>query len=173
MYNISVTLTLKYKKYVNIYVILNERGKSMEHVETIKCLVELDEILKYLDKKELEKIPENIRNAINEKKDKEYKWKYDETKKLKEQNINRKTIAMLSYLNMEYLLNDEQRELMKQIHKNNEEKAEQRKSKKYNSDNIFKTTTEYSEIEETALVEVKHEKWYEKIVVFIKKIFKR
>ena len=90
----------------------------MDKVQTTQYLVELDEILKYLDKQELVKIPENIRKAIVEKKDKEYKWQYDETKELKEQNIHRKTIAMLSYLNMKYLLNDEQKELMRQIHKN-------------------------------------------------------
>lgn len=145
----------------------------MEQVQTIKCLVELDEILKYIDKEDLEKIPEDIRNAIAEKKDKEYKWKYDETKELKEQNIHRKTVAMLSYLNMEYLLNDEQKELMKQIHKNNEEKAEQEKYEKYNPDNLFKIKTEYPKPEETALVGVKTEKWYEKIFSFIKNIFKR
>lgn len=145
----------------------------MEQVQTIKCLVELDEILKYIDKEDLEKIPEDIRNAIAEKKDKEYKWKYDETKELKDQNIHRKTVAMLSYLNMEYLLNDEQKELMKQIHKNNEEKAEQEKYEKYNPDNLFKSKTEYPKPEETALVGVKTEKWYEKIFSFIKNIFKR
>lgn len=145
----------------------------MEQVQIIKCLVELDEILKYIDKEDLEKIPENIRNAITEKKDKEYKWQYDETKELKEQNIHRKTVAMLSYLNMEYLLNDEQKELMKQIHKNNEEKAEQEKYEKYNPDNLFKNKTEYPKTEETALAGVKPEKWYEKIFAFIKNIFKR
>ena len=45
--------------------------------------------------------------------------KSDETKPLKDQNVSRDTIAFLAYLNMEYLLNDEQKELMQQIHEFN------------------------------------------------------
>ncbi len=43
---------------------------------------------------------------------------------------------MLSYINMEYLLNTEEKEVMKKMHRYNEEKIRKRKSKKYNS-NIF------------------------------------
>ena len=106
-------------------------------MEYEKCLVELDEILKYLDLEELNKIPVEIRKVINEKKDKQYKWNYDEAKPLKEQNINRKTIAMLSYLNIKYLLNEEQINLMKELHQFNETKIEKEKLEKYNFNNIF------------------------------------
>jgi len=87
-----------------------------------KCLVELDEILKHLSYEDLEKIPYDIRKSIEDEKDKSYIWIYDEYKKLSEQNISRKTVAMLSYLNMEYLLDKEQRNLMKKIHDTNEKK---------------------------------------------------
>ena len=107
-------------------------------MEYEKCLVELDEIFKYLNDDDKKNIPYEIRKAIHEKKDKNYNWTYDESKKLNEQNINRKTIAMLSYLNMEYLLNDEQKTLMEELHKFNEKKIEKEKSEKYNSDSIFK-----------------------------------
>ena len=88
-----------------------------------KCLVELDEILKHLSCEDLEKIPYDIRKSIEEEKDKSYIWIYDEHKKLSEQNISRKTIAMLSYLNMEYLLDNEQKILMKKIHDTNEKRT--------------------------------------------------
>ena len=91
-------------------------------MEYEKCLVELDEIFKYLKDEEKRNIPYEIRKAIKEKKDKHYHWNYDESKTLNEQNINRKTIAMLSYLNMEYLLNEKQKKLMEEIHKFNEKK---------------------------------------------------
>ena len=39
-------------------------------MEYKKCLVELDEILKYLKDEDREKIPQEIRMAIKEKKDK-------------------------------------------------------------------------------------------------------
>ena len=100
-------------------------------MEYKKCLVELDEILKYLRQEDLAKIPEEIRKAIKEKKDMQYNWEYDESKELKDQNINRKTIAMLSYLNMEYLLNKEQKRFLEELHMANENKNEKEKAKKY------------------------------------------
>lgn len=142
-------------------------------MEYEKCLVELDEILKYLKYEDLIKIPYKIRSAISQKKDKQYKWNYDRSKNLDEQNINRKTIAILSYLNMEYILNKEQKELMKNFHKVNEEKAEEEKSKKYNANNIFKKKEIDNNQEELALVEVRSEKLYKKIFLFIKGIFRK
>ena len=88
-----------------------------------KRLTEVDEILSYLPDEDLLKIPNEIRTAIKENKDKEYKWKYDETKPLKEQNLNRDTISYLSYLNIQYLLNDEQKELMSEIIAFNDKKS--------------------------------------------------
>lgn len=130
-------------------------------MEDAKCLVELDEILKYLAEDDLKKIPYDIRKAISERKDKQYKWKYDETKDLSQQKINRKTIAMLSYLNMEYLLNEEQKKLMQKIHKFNEDVIEKEKSKKYSSDKIFKND-KVNVKEETELVTISSKKWYKK-----------
>lgn len=98
-------------------------------MEYKKCLVELDEILNYLKDEDLRKIPYDIRKAINEKKDKQYNWHYDESKDLYEQNINRKTIAMLSYINIEYLLSKEQKVLMEELHRFNEKKIEKEKLK--------------------------------------------
>lgn len=92
-------------------------------IEYSKRLVEVDEILRYLSPKEFIKIPKDVINAIKENKDKNYIWKYDESKKLKEQNVSDDTIAILSYLNMEYLLNDKQKEYMQKIHQMNNEKV--------------------------------------------------
>lgn len=142
-------------------------------MEYEKCLVELDEILKCLKYEDLIKIPYEVRKAISEKKDKQYKWKYDKSKNLNEQNINRKTIAILSYLNMEYILNKEQKELMEKFHKINEEKAEKEKYKRYDANNIFKKKTIDNKQEELALVEVRSEKLYKKLFLFIKSIFKK
>ena len=102
-------------------------------MEYAKCLFELNEILGHLEKEYLDKIPQDVRNGITEKMDKHYNWKYDESKELNEQNIDRKTIAMLSYLNMEYLLDDEQRKLMEEIHKVNEMKAKEKMRAKANN----------------------------------------
>ena len=141
-------------------------------MEYENCLVELDEVLSYLSKENLQKIPEEIRNVIKSKKNKEYMWKYDESKPLNEQKLSRKTIAMLSYLNMEYLLNEEQKKVMEEIHKLNQQKFENEQSKKYNTDDLFKNTKSNTLQTESTLMEVKKQKWYKKILIFIKNIFK-
>ena len=143
-------------------------------MEYAKCLVELDEILGHLGKEYLDKIPQDVRNGITEKMDKHYNWKYDESKELNEQNIDRKTIAMLSYLNMEYLLDDEQRKLMEEIHKVNEMKAKEKmRAKANNSLNRIKEEKIELNDENVALVKTTHPKWYEKILAFVKNAFKK
>ena len=102
-----------------------------------QCLVELDAVLEQLSHNDLNKIPLEVRNAIKEAKDKEYLWEYDRTKTLGEQNLNRKTIAMLEYLNMEYLLSREQKLLMQKIHDYYDKKNKEELRKKYNPDKIF------------------------------------
>ena len=114
-----------------------------------KRLVEVDEVLKYLSKENLEKIPEDIRKLIKENKDINYIWHYDETKTLKEQGLNRDTIAFLSYLNMEYLLDEKQKSFIEQLHRLNEQKIEEQKQKSYANKDLFKKRDKSESIEKS------------------------
>ena len=136
-------------------------------MEDTKCLSELSEILKFLAPEELVKIPEEIRNAIDENKDKEYVWHYDEAKSLSEQNIDRKTVAMIAYLNIEYLLSEKQRALMAEIHEFNEQKAEKEKQVKYSSDVRFRER-ENKKAENLPVV-VEKESWFRRLCLFFKR----
>ena len=139
-----------------------------------KCLVELDEVLKYLVIEDLNKIPIEIRNAITEQKDKNYVWKYDETKSLSEQKLNRRTIAMLSYLNMEYMQTEEEKLLLEEYHRLNEKTLQRRDNGKY--DSVFNKNNKEIDnnlIENNQLLEVIKEKWYQKFLNHIKNIFKK
>lgn len=84
-----------------------------------KSLVEIVEILKYLKQEDLCKIPENVLKTIDENKDAHYSWKYDVSKKLEEQNLSEYTLALLAYINQEYLLTQEQKEIMDKIYRQN------------------------------------------------------
>ena len=118
-------------------------------MEYSKCLVEVDEVLKYLNPEELKKIPDNVRKAITDNKDKNYEWKYDESKKLEDQNLNRKSIAILSYLNMEYLLDEKQKSFIEQLHRLNEQKIEEQKQKSYANKDLFKKRDKSESIEKS------------------------
>lgn len=127
-------------------------------VDCNKRLVEVDTILSYLSQENYAKIPQEIINAIKENMDKDYTWEYDESKELEEQEVNRDTIAILSYINTEYLLNDEQRAYMEKLYEENEQKELQ---KQYEGKNDYsylfarnnkKVEVQEEENEQTALI---------------------
>lgn len=138
-------------------------------IEYNKRLVEVDEILKHLSKSDYDKIPEEIKEVIEKNKDREYKWKYDNTKKLKEQDVPDDTIAILSYINMEYLLNEEQKKFVESLHelneKNNIININYNRDVFYNKSN--KTTDKCQEL----VVEKKTQSFLQKFKNFISKLF--
>ena len=140
-----------------------------------KRLVEVDEILKYFKEDDLAKIPDDIKRSIKENKDKEYTWKYDVEKPLKEQEVSRDTIAILSYLNMEYLLNEKQKEFMEVIYKRNEQKKIKQKyssNNQYKYDDLFKKKTDKDRVQqETSLIKIKKESLFIRIINKIKNYF--
>ena len=141
-------------------------------MEYKSCLVELDEVLNQLEIVNLEKIPLDIRKSIKENKDPQYMWKYDANKRLDEQGLDRKTIAMLEYLNITYLLNEDQKNVMRQIHNLNEIEQEKQKSDKYNSENIFKSKNPNEE-EKTMTTQTKTLRWYRRVLGWIKNFFNK
>ena len=89
-----------------------------------------------------------------------------------EQNLNINTISILTYINMEYLLGEEQKKEMIDLLRKDEAIAEKEKSARYNPDDLFKNKKKIKQ-QETSLVEVKIEKWYEKVFSFFKNMFRK
>ena len=144
-------------------------------MEYEKCLVEVDEVLNHLSKEELNKIPKDVLKGIKKHKDKEYMWKYDESKQLEEQRFDRNTIVILSYINMEYLLSKEQKDLMEKIHELNEQNFANEIQEKYDSKDLFKNKnkTNINVENENAIAKLENNKWYNKIFSFINRLLKR
>ena len=135
-------------------------------VDCNKRLVEVDTILKYLSPENYNKIPQDIINAIKENMDKDYTWEYDEEKEFGEQDLNIDTVAILSYINSEYLLNEEQKAYMEKIYEENEQKELQRQYEGKNDysylfDRKNKAIENEEKIQETA------------VTVYKESIFKR
>lgn len=134
-----------------------------------KRLVEVDEVLKHMSKIDFEKIPENIRNIIKKIKDPDYIWVYDCNKGLCEQGLSRDTIIILSYLNMEYMLDDNQKQLMKEIHEFNE-----MKSLKVEESQKLELKFEPQKEEMTALINTEEDlSFFAKVIKKIKSIFNK
>ena len=73
----------------------NEKKKINEYR---KALAELDEIFDKFEKEIKNKVPESFRKFVKDKKDKNYKFEYDDSKELKDQNILRETKVLLSII---------------------------------------------------------------------------
>lgn len=133
-------------------------------VDHAKRLVEVDEILNHLSNQYKTLIPKEIIEIIKQNKDKNYHWKFDNKKKLYQQDIPRETIAILSYINMEYLLNEEQKKYMQKYHLLNERSMNV-------SEDIFKNrSTEKNDTKDVSLIKTNKKN---EIFEYIKRVFKR
>lgn len=139
--------------------------------------VEILEILKYMDKIYVDKIPKKLIEFFEENKANNYNFKYDSTVELDKQNLNDNTLALLAMLNLNYWCESEEhkKELISRYN-DNEQKYQQDLREKYNPDNIFKKHNQENEIEENiiqnenSLVEYK-EPLFRRIINKIKNIF--
>lgn len=133
-----------------------------------KRLAEVSVILNYLDKKDYEKIPKDVIETIEKNKDTEYIWNYDETKSLKEQNVNSDTIAILLYIDMKYLLNEKQKKFVQKFLEENQKNEENIKKEKYNPDDLFKNKKKTT----SKMPIINKERWYKRIFKLIRKLYK-
>ncbi len=140
--------------------------------EINKSLVEVEYILRKLDDEYINKIPQEVWDYINKNKDKNYVFEYDNNKILSEQNLNIDTISILTYINMEYLLEEKERRELLELLKKDDMVAEQQKKEKYNPEDLFKNKKEEPK-EPISLIEVNIEKWYKKLFSFFRKILRK
>lgn len=143
-------------------------------VEENKRLVEVEYILKKLDDEYIKKIPQEIWDYIDENKDRSYIFNYDGNKTLDEQNLSIDTISILTYINIKYLLNEQQKKEMLKFLREDKAIAEQEKAKLYTTSGLFrnKQNNKQQENKETTLIELKSEKWYKKVFNFFRNILK-
>ncbi len=146
-------------------------------VDLNKRLVEVETILGTLDNTYKNKIPKEIWEYIKQHKDNDYIFYYDKEKSLMNQTLDIDTVAILTYINMEYLLNKKQKQHIKQILRKDEVILEKKKREMYNPDNLFKQNRPKiqkqcnSITNEIAIVEYK-ESYFTKIRNWFKQIFK-
>lgn len=139
-----------------------------------KAYTEVLEIINHFSEDEYKKIPKEKIDFFEENKDQDYNFKIDPNVDLSEQSISQNANAILVLLFRDYFTTDKQKEILKNLLQQNQEKIE---IEKYNPNNIFNNKTyryESSDLkEELTLVEIKNETWYRKILDFFKSIFKK
>lgn len=144
-----------------------------------KAYTEVLEIMKYMPKEDVNKIPTEMIEMFENKRDKSYLFNVKEKDDFAYLNILDETEAIFVNIFRDYWATPEQKK--KIIEKQNYDKSiiEKEKMEKYNPDNIFKqpeilklNIDIVENKKETSLVEVK-ESLFIKFINFIKNIFKR
>ena len=145
----------------------------------LRAYSEVDKILSFMEFEYVEKVPKKLRELFKNEKSKDYNPNIDKNIPLNEQNLERKTYAILAMLDLYYWCNNEEekKELL-QAYSNNDKKRQEELREKYNPDNIFKNRVKELEQEKiakdvAALVEYKEENFIKKLINRIKRFFKK
>ncbi len=145
----------------------------------LKAYAEVDKILSLMETKYVEKVPRKLREVFKKEKLKDYSPDINKDIPLNEQNLERKTYAILAMLDLNYwCTNEEEKQELMRAYSNNDNNREEESREKYNPDNIFKNKTKEIEQEEnteeiTSLVEYKKESFIKKLINRIKNFFKK
>ena len=131
---------------------------------------EVFEILKLMGKDNVEKIPLKILEKIDNLRDKNYEVKINTEIPLEQQKISRKALSIIAWLNLEYLCNEHEKEVLTDMYKLNDKKDNQTVNNlQFNTEKIV---MEDKKIEETSLIEIKISLWT-KVVNKLKQILKK
>ena len=106
--------------------------------ELSQRLVEVECVLNKMNEQNIKKIPQEFWEFLNKNKDINYNFKYDDSKSITENNLHIDTISLLTYINMNFLLDDEAKKEMISLLNEDEIIAEEQRRKQYNPDSIFK-----------------------------------
>ena len=143
-----------------------------------KSYTEILLILSYMEQEYIDMIPKKLLELFNKEKDKNYQPKINPNISLAEQNLQRKTLALLAMLNLNYWCKDEkEKEEMLKIYSENDKKIEAEMRERYNSDNLFKKKEKEEQNDEikeesTEIIEYKEQNIFKKILNKIMKFFK-
>ncbi len=133
-----------------------------------KAYVEVLEILKYIPKEDLEKIPQDILQTLKKSANKNYIFKINKELPFEKQVLMEETKAILANFFRDYWATDFQREQIKLKEKQDEQELEKNKIK-INYDEVFNRNT----TSKTKIAVIEEKKWYERFLEYIKNIFKR
>ncbi len=135
---------------------------------------EVFETLSYMNKRTVMKIPMEILQYIKDNRNTKYVSEIDPNNIFDINNISKEARIILAWLDLNYLSSGENKEKKLKMYKENDEKYQMILKEKYNSEEVFKNKTTNVNISQSDFpMEVKKQGFFEKIVEFIKKLFKR
>lgn len=140
-----------------------------------KAYKEVLEVLRYMSKEDVNKVPEDMILTFETKQDKNHTFKIDVNKSIEEQNLLEETKDILSNIFRDYWATPQQREKIIARENFEREKIELEKRERYNPDKIFENRNTVNEetykVVDNELTVVENKSFSEKIKDFIKSIF--
>lgn len=150
----------------------------MVTMQTKKAYTEILEVLKYIPKEYVKKIPKQIIEVFESEKLEDYTPIVDKEKPIDKEKLQKETLEVIAMLNYNYWCTDEKtKKELYSMYSENEEKYQKEITEKYDVNNVFKKrkTILNNHIEEnnkeTSLLEYK-ENILKKIINKIKKLIK-
>lgn len=140
-----------------------EETNEEEQKMYARACTEVLEILKDAPPEDMAKIPKELMEALENKKDKDYKFETNLYMSFENEDISETARAMLMGIFREYIMKPQEDE-PKQEFENNVEIEN-------NIEDIDHQNKDKEQEEQLALVEVKKESLYRKIINFFKKLF--
>ncbi len=143
-----------------------------------KAFREVVEILKHVPEESVQKIPQDMRDMFEEEMDKNYKFEVRDNVEFEDLELLDETRAILANIFKDYWATPYQRERILAKEQYDRQKVDEEKQKKYNSNDLFKrkNINDTKEIEssnnENLPVIVKEEKFYRKLINFIRKLLR-
>ena len=127
---------------------------------------EVFEILKYMDRNIVMKIPIDIVELFKRYKKENYESKIDINDIFNKENISKKALNILAWLNINYFSNPQEKEKLIELYRKNDYISEEEKKEKYDTTNLFSskiTKNDTSKENSVELVKYEKIKWYKKI----------
>ena len=137
-----------------------------------KAYKEVIEILKYVPKESVNKIPKSMLDTFNAKMDNNYEFSIDTNIGIEEQELLEETKAILANIFRDYWATPYQKERIQLKEKYEQQRIEEEKKANYDV-NLFKQEERDKESSNNkdVHIEVRKEKFYEKLIKFFKKMF--
>ena len=137
--------------------------------EYANACAEVLEILKSVKDEDLKRIPNEEIEILKENANMEHEFSHDATKDIKEQNVSKASKGIIANFFVKYIATMEQKQKITSIqHKRLEEKLVANNTPRIETE---ETETTIPKVQIKDLVDVKDIKWYEKVYLFLKRIF--
>lgn len=145
----------------------------MNFVDTdVKAFSEVKCILDYLPIDYTDRLPKKLLDLINNLYDESYKININPDVELKKQNFSEDTKSLIAVLKYNYWCkNEEEKEKLAKMFKQNEDNYQEALREKYNVDNIFKNRESEEKVSAELPVVIEKENLFKRLVNKIRSFF--